>query len=394
MPIWILSVLLGVSFTVLVLYAIFTIAQRQAKNEAFVPSRGPVPFVSILKPLRAADDDLERNLESYYHLDYPRYEILFALDQEDDPCARMVRRLKAQYPGIPTSILVTGNSHTENPKIHKLTRLAPLSRGELFWVTDSNIRVKPGTLDQLVATHLAKDAKIVFSPIRGTSSRTLGSLMDSMGLNFFTSGSVMSAWALFRLPIIVGKSMLIERAALASFGGFAYFKNYLAEDFLLGEAFLKSGYAVDTDYTWVTNVNQTMSVRGFVDRMSRWAKLRFHLKRSAYFLEILLNPIAVAAAGALGVGRRGGLLVAGAAALKIALEYANFLAVNLEDRRKPWAHMLFPAAVILKDLLLLGIYFTPFFSRSVRWRKEKIGIGKMTLIALPQNMDNLVHEGA
>jgi ceramide glucosyltransferase len=394
MPIGILTALLGFSFTVLFVYAILTIAHRPAKDEGPVPALPFPPFVSILKPLRAADDDLEGNLESYYHLDYPRYEILFAVDREDDPCARIVRRLKARHPGVPTSVLVTGNSHTENPKIHKLARLAPLSRGELFWVTDSNVRVDRGTLDRLVATYLARDAKIVFSPIRGTSSRTLGSLMDNTGLNFFTSGSVMSAWTLFRLPIIVGKSMLIERAALASFGGFAYFKNYLAEDFLLGEAFLKGGYAVDTDHTWVTNVSQTTSMRSFLDRMSRWAKLRFHLKRSAYVFEILLNPVVVASAGALAAGRRGWAVVAGAAALKIGLEYANFLAVNLEDRRKLWAHLLFPAAVIIKDVLLLGVYFTPFFSRSVRWRKEKIGIGKMTLIALPQNMDNLVHEGA
>ena len=56
-----------------------------------------------------------------------------------------------------------------------------------------------------------------------------------------------AAWAR-----IVGKSMLIERAALAAFGGFAYFKGFLAEDFLLGETFAKSGFHVSTNFTWVT----------------------------------------------------------------------------------------------------------------------------------------------
>jgi hypothetical protein len=42
----------------------------------------------------------------------------------------------------------------------------------------------------------------------------------------------------------------------------------------------------------------------------------------------------------------------------------------------------------------LAVYLTPFFSRTVSWRKGKIGIGKKTLITLPGNMDNLVHEGA
>lgn len=394
MATYVMTALLTLSFTVLMLYTVFTIGLRPGKKRTTAPLPTLSPLVSVLKPLRAVDDDLEGNIDSYYHLDYPRYEILFAVDREDDPCTRIVRRLMAKYPHIPTSILVTGNSSTDNPKIHKLTRLEPLSRGDLFWVTDSNIRVEHDTLNRLVGTYLAKDAKIIFSPIRGSGWGSLGSLMDNTGLNFFTSGSIMSSWALFKLPIIVGKSMLIERAALDTFGGFAYFKNYLAEDYLLGETFIKSGYRVGSDNTWVTNINQTISVRGFFDRMSRWAKLRFRLKTSVYVFEILLNPIVVAAAGVALMGRRGWGLLAGAVVLKVGLEYANFLAVSLEDRKKPLAHLFFPFAVVGKDLLLFAVYLTPFFSRRVRWRHEIIGIGKMTLITLPQNMDNLVHEGA
>jgi hypothetical protein len=80
--------------------------------------------------------------------------------------------------------------------------------------------------------------------------------------------------------------------------------------------------------------------------------------------------------------------------MKILLEYANFLVLNQEDRKKVWAHLAFPVAVVGKDLLLFAIYLSPFFSRTVRWRKGRIGIGKKTLITLPGNMDNLVHEGA
>jgi hypothetical protein len=264
----------------------------------------------------------------------------------------------------------------------------------LFWVTDSNIRVKADTLDKLVQTYLRKGAKIIFSPIRGTSSRSLGSLMENAYLNFFASGNVIAAWALFRQPIILGKSILVERESLSRFGGFAYFKNYLAEDFLLGDAFVKSGFSVDSDYTWITNINQTTSLRGFFERMSRWAKLRFHLKKGFYLLELLLNPMVVAGAGLLWTGRGEWRLMAAVVSTKILLEYVNFLFLNDEDRKKIWAHLVFPIAVIGKDLILLAVYLTPFFSRTVRWRKGKIGIGKKTLITLPGNMDNLVHEGA
>jgi ceramide glucosyltransferase len=144
----------------------------------------------------------------------------------------------------------------------------------------------------------------------------------------------------------------------------------------------------------VTNINETGSMRTFFKRMSRWAKLRFHLRRPVYLLEILLNPLALALLGTAVVGRGGFIILAATAAAKIALEYLSFLFVNVEDRRRLRNHLLFPAAVLAKDLIFFAVYFAPFFSRRVDWRGGRIAIGKTTLIRIPANMDNLVYEGA
>ena len=386
-------VLLGLSGVVLSLFAAVTVAFRRGKKPAGTAVRA-YPLVSILKPVRNIDDDMATNLESFYRLDYPAYEILFAIDDFKDPCLAILRRLKARYPGIQTTIVATGRPPFENPKIHKLSRLESKCRGGILWATDSNVRVTPDTLRRLVDEHLDHDAQVVFSPIRGTSSRTFCSLMENSGLNFFTSGSIIASWFLGRQPIIVGKSILIERAALETFGGFAYFKDYLAEDYLLGEAFRESGYRVSTNCTWVANVNQTATIRSFFGRLSRWAKLRYHLRRPVYIAELLLNPVVIALAGWAAFGRKGWLVLALTAAAKIVVEYVNFLFINREDALRPRNHLLFPAAVVAKDLVLLAVYFTPFFSRQVDWRGGKITIGKDTLIHIPANMDNLVYEGA
>jgi len=386
-------VLLASSSAVLCLFTAFTVAFRRGRKTAG-PKGVPYPFVSLLKPVKSIDDDMAANLESFYRLDYPAYEVLFAVDSTKDPCMAILKDLKARHPLIPTTIVATGHPPFENPKIHKLARLASKSRGGLFWATDSNVRVAPDSLRRLVDEYLAHDAKVVFSPIRGTSSLTFGSLMENSGLNFFTSGSIIASWFLGRQPIIVGKSMLVEREALETFGGFSYFKNYLAEDFLLGDAFRKSGFRVSTNCTWVTNVSQTATLKSCFKRLSRWAKLRYHLRRPVYLAEILLNPIAIALAGWTAFGRRGWAVMAVAAAAKVALEYANFLFVNPEDARRLRNHLLFPAAVVAKDLVLLGVYFTPFFSRQVEWRGGRMAIGKNTLIRIPANMEDLVYEGA
>jgi len=218
--------------------------------------------------------------------------------------------------------------------------------------------------------------------------------MENSGLNFFTSGSIIASWFLAHQPILVGKSVLIERTALETLGGFGYFKAYLAEDFLLGEAFVNSGFRVSTNYVWVTNINQTGTVRSFFKRLSRWAKLRYHLRRPVYLLEVLLNPIVIALFGLAAFGRRGWVILAATAAAKILFEYMNFLFVNFGDRGRLRNHLLFPAAVLVKDLILFAVYFSPFFSQQVEWRGGRIAIGKDTLIRVPANMDDLVYEGA
>jgi ceramide glucosyltransferase len=388
-----LLILLAFSGLVSGLFTAVTLAFRKGGKTAGSEA-GEYPPVSLLKPVKGIDDDMAGNLESFYRLDYPAYEILFAVDDFGDPCVSLLRSFQAKYPGIPTTIIATGRPDFENPKVHKLARMASRSCGRLFWATDSNVRVAPDTLRRLVDEYLVHDAKVVFSPVRGSSSRTFGSLMENSSLNFFTSGSIIAFWSIGRRPVLVGKSMLIEREALETFGGFCYFKNYLAEDFLLGEAFVKSGFRVSTNYAWVTNVNRTGSARSFFKRMSRWAKLRYHLRRPAYLLEILLNPVVLALFGLAALGRRGVVILAATAAAKIAIEYLNFLFINVEDRGRFVNHLLFPAAVLTKDIILFAVYFTPFFSRRVEWRGGRIAIGRTTLIRVPANVENLVYEGA
>src|SRR5450432_2098246 len=43
-----------------------------------------LPPVSILKPLHGLEPELEKNLDSFFRLDYPVFEILLAVDTSDD----------------------------------------------------------------------------------------------------------------------------------------------------------------------------------------------------------------------------------------------------------------------------------------------------------------------
>jgi ceramide glucosyltransferase len=382
---------LALSFLIIGGYLLLTIRFRPGRKRR-IDLGSRFPRVSIMKPMKNLVDDITANLESYFTLDYPNYEIIFGLDTLDDVSLPLIRSLQSRFPDIPVTVMATGHSDAENPKIFKLARMEKAASGDLLWVTDANTRVSADTLNHLEQECRRSGAHVLFSPIRGVGSRTLASLMENMSLNLFTSGNILAAWKMFGQQIIVGKSMLIEKAALAHFGGFSYFSEFLAEDFVIGEAFEDSGFKLSCSSVWIDNVSCSTTMGGFFRRMVRWAKLRLRLKPGFYVMEVLLNPVALSLALPLFWPARGGLLLAAVLAAKAAIEFTSYRVLTWRSG-EPLRHLaLLPLVVVLKDLILLAVYFVPFFSRTIVWQGGGITIGRRTRI--DGHRERLAFEGA
>ncbi|MFH1368510.1 MAG: glycosyltransferase [Elusimicrobiota bacterium] len=373
----------AVSFILLANFAFLTmIFQKGSKTR---PEKiADFPKVSILKPVKFMDDGMARNLESFYQLDYPDYEIIFCFDGFNEEIHQLIIKFREKHPNVVTKIieakLERKLNNFLNPKVEMLCVMARESSGKLYWVSDSNIRVEKDTLKKLVCEYFERNAKIVFSPIRGIGSRTVGSIIENSYLNYFVSGNIIGAWKYLNRQIIVGKSMLIEKETLDALGGFEAFREYLAEDYIMGETYTRKNIPISTNFTWVTNYNSHSTVASFLSRMTRWAKLRFHIDRFFFCLEILANPIAIALIFLPFTGARGFKLLLAVVVCKTFLEYVNLFSVNTTDRKKPWIILAYPFCMILKDILMFFIYIVPFFSSNVNWRGWKIRIGEKSRI--------------
>ena len=66
----------------------------------------PMPPITIIKPLKGDDLDLDENLASFCRQDYPCFQILFCLANPDDPALAAVSRLKKEFPDADIEVVV------------------------------------------------------------------------------------------------------------------------------------------------------------------------------------------------------------------------------------------------------------------------------------------------
>jgi ceramide glucosyltransferase len=255
--------------------------------------------VTIFKPLAGFDDDLDENLASFARLDYPSFEILFGVASTTDPALAAARRFAAAHPSLDVRVAITDPDAAINPKVAQLASLEPLASGDVYVISDSNVRVSPGYLWSLVAELEDPVVGMVTSLFAGTGERSLGAALENLQLCASSAPGLVAMDAVSDRPFTVGKSMAMRRRDLARVGGFLSVGDVLAEDHALGRRFLDAGFAARTSLDLIENRNVGCTVGRTVERHTRWSKLRRSLHPFGFFAEPLLNPIVVASLGVL-----------------------------------------------------------------------------------------------
>ena len=107
-----------------------------------------LPGVSILKPLvNSADPSLFQNLETFFLLDYPKYEIIFCIqctESEDSRLKMYLDGLRKKYPSVQSKVFYGGESVSINPKINNMHPQITQSHGPpLAVLTRAPVGVHP-----------------------------------------------------------------------------------------------------------------------------------------------------------------------------------------------------------------------------------------------------------
>lgn len=331
------------------------------------------PAVTIYKPLKGLDEGLEANLRSFFQLDYPTYQLLFRVAESDDPAVAVVNRLLTEFPDHDAQLIVGRAPFGLNPKVESLAAMDRYRRHDTILISDSNVRVRPSYLRETACYLAEPGVGLVTNLFVGVEERQTGAVLENLELNGFIAGGVAAA-SLLRATCVVGKSMLLPVRVLEAIGGFGPVRNLLAEDQVMGMRVRKAGYKIRLSHHVIENVNQTRGLHWFLNRHSRWYKIRRRLAFPAFVIEPTANLATVGLVWALaGESRLAWLGMVGLVGLGMARD-------ALQTR---WLRGTFPKPRHLllspvKDLFLLPVWFDALVNDRVQWRGHRFRIGRFT----------------
>ena len=251
------------------------------------PIQKPQP-VSILKPLKGVDFELEENIESFFRLTYPKFELLFSVASETDEAFAIVSRLSTKYPRVRARVFVGDVKLGQNPKVNNLIKSYQAAHHDWILVSDSNIRVSPTYLESLTS-QFDDSTGIVTAVVSGRyRGRGFGAPLEATYLNtFYARWMLIASW--FGAPVVIGKTMLFRKSEANRFGGVEVLSRYLAEDYMAGYAMKLLGKSVKIMSEPTVQMIGSYCLKEFWLRHVRWGRIRKSQSPLTFPLEPLLS---------------------------------------------------------------------------------------------------------
>jgi ceramide glucosyltransferase len=335
------------------------------------------PPISILKPLAGVDDGLEENLRSFFEQKYPYFEILFAVRSASDPAIEVAERLRARYPAIPSRLIVTGEPPYPNAKVYSLDLMLAAASHDLIVMADSDIRVTPSMIATIAAEFADPAVGMATCPYRAVPGPSFWSTLEAIGLNTEFIGGVLVARMLDGMKFALGPTIAARRATLAGIGGFDAVKDFLAEDFVMGNRAAEMGYGVILSSYVIEHRIGAQKLAANLRHRLRWNRSTRRSRPWGYVGQLFTNPLPLALLF-WAAAPEWWVVVALTLIFRATAGWAT-AGVALADplvRRLWWL-------VPFQDLVSFAAWLGGFFGNTITWRGRKYYLqadGRFTLV--------------
>jgi ceramide glucosyltransferase len=358
---WLLAALVAGSAVFCILVVI---AAAKFRTQPLRVWRGPgAPPISILKPLSGLDEGIESNLRTFFEQQYPgSFEILFAVRHASDPAAPVVEKLRAEYPHIPSQLLLTADAPYANRKVWALQKMMAAATYDLLAMSDSDIRVTPAFLASVAPDFADRSLAVTTCPYRAVAGDSFWSRLEAIGLNTEFIGGVLVARMLEGMRFAVGPTIVARRSAIEKLGGWHTFREYLAEDFVLGQRAAEAGMGVGLSRYVIEHHIGTQSFVANMKHRLRWVRSTRRSRPAGYVGELFTKTTALALLLWIVAPGWWPLVVA---ALWLRIAAASVASgLVLQTSRGAWL-------LLFQDLLSFVFWFAGFFGNTIGWRGQR-----------------------
>jgi len=351
------------------------------KRQPCMPAE--LPPVTLLKPVRGIEPQLRDSLESFFRLDYPRFEIIFGARTADDPALAIVRELIRIHPKVAVKLVTSGEPAWPNAKCWSLMRMVNEASFHHLVISDSDVEVARDYLRHLIPPLVEPGVACVTTVYRGKPADGLWARLEALGMSVEMTSGVLVAEMLEGMKFALGPTMAVRREVLQEIGGFAKFAEYCSDDFLMGKWIAAAGYKVVLSSHVIDHVIRHESLRQSVIHQTRWMKSTRYSRPKGHLGMALTFAMPYGVLGLLagavsGKPLLGGIIFAATWLNRVLLSIvAGWGAVH--DPRSLYNCWLYP----LRDFMGFGFWLASYFSDKIRWRGEHYRLevgGKMVRI--------------
>jgi ceramide glucosyltransferase len=338
------------------------------------------PPVSNLKPVRGLDPEAYENFASYCRQDYPDYELIFCVGDENDASVPVLQKLIRDFPERQIRVLYGSGRDAINDKVAKLVRMVHEARNEVLVINDSDVRVEPNYLRTVVAP--LRDPKIggVTCLYVSTQDKTFTQHLQSIGMICDFYPGVLVARQLDGIKFMLGQTIVTTRSHLAGFGGYEAIENRPADDLLVGRLIAEQGFEVELLPYAVQTVPDYDSMRALFIKRLRWMTVMRHMRPWGHlglaFTQGLPWCLAVALThpGVIGLAYVGAYW-----GFRVMITW--LVGVRGLRQRGLWKKL---PLVVLWDATAFVIWLLTFGRNSIRWRNVDYRIREGMLVPVAQ----------
>ncbi len=322
------------------------------------------PPVTVLKPVCGLEKNLKMNLTSACRQDYPEFQVIFSVQDSRDPAIPLLLEIQREYPGRAT-VVVEDRRAGPNGKVNNLLGALSQARHDILVISDSDVRLAPDYLKNIVAPLADARVGFVCTLYRATQADRWFEKMELLTLNADFVPSVVFAYVSGAAKFCLGSSVAFRRAALQEVGGLESLADYLAEDYELGRRLWRSGKKMVLVPYWVDTVVDLKTPAQWWNHQVCWDQKTRAARPAGFFATIATRSVPFAlfwvvsrSADPLALAVLGAVL-----ALRLGTA-ALIMGWGLGHRESLWSLALLP----LRDMAALASWAVALTKRKVSWR--------------------------